>query len=73
MDRYFNLGKVRKNYTKNKCTLDAIAVAEFKKNGAPLNWCKYLLTEMVQPCEDVHDKAMYFIYGCLLVAFSMWK
>jgi hypothetical protein len=41
---YLIVGKVMKNYMKNECTLDAIAVVEFNKNGAPLNWCKYFLT-----------------------------
>jgi hypothetical protein len=45
---YLIAGKVMKNYTKNECTLDAIAVVEFTKNGAPLNWCQYLLTKMLQ-------------------------
>jgi hypothetical protein len=65
--------KVMQNYTRNECTLEVIIVAEFNKNSAPLNWCKYLLTEMLQECVDVHDKVRYFIYVYLLVAFSMWK
>jgi hypothetical protein len=42
-------------YTKGECTMDAIAVAEFRKNGAPMNWSKYMLTELFQACADVHD------------------
>jgi hypothetical protein len=53
--------------------LDAIAVAEFSKNGAPMNWCKYLLTELFQACVDAHDRPSYFIYGYLLITFTMWK
>jgi hypothetical protein len=38
--------KVMQNYTQNECMLDVIIVAEFNKHGAPLNWCKYLITEI---------------------------
>ena len=44
IDCYLILGKVMQKYTKGECTLDAIQVEEFNKNGAPMNWCKYLLT-----------------------------
>jgi hypothetical protein len=60
---YLIVRKVMWNYTRNECTLDVIIVAEFSKNGAPLNWCKYLLTKMLQACADAHDKAGYFIYN----------
>jgi hypothetical protein len=62
-----------KNYTKGECTLDAIAVEEFLKNGAKAELVMYLLTEMFQACEDVHDYTTYFIYGYLLIVFAMWK
>jgi hypothetical protein len=53
---YLIVGKVMRKYTKGECTLDAITVAEFNKNGTPMNWCKYLLTEMFQEaCADVHE------------------
>jgi hypothetical protein len=70
---YIITGKVMKNYTRGECTLDAIAVAEFVKNGTRMNWCQYLLTEMFQACVDVHDRMTYFIYGYLLISFAMWK
>jgi hypothetical protein len=44
---YIIVGKVMKNYSRGECTFNTIAVVEFSKNGAPLNWCKYLLTEML--------------------------
>lgn len=47
---YLIVGKVVKNYTKNECMLDAIMVAEFTKNGTPLNWCQYILIEVLQGC-----------------------
>jgi hypothetical protein len=56
MAYYLIIGKVLKNYTKGECTLDAIAVAEFTKKGAPLNWCKYMFIELFQACTDVHEK-----------------
>jgi hypothetical protein len=70
---YLISGKVMKNYTKGECTLDAITVAEFTKNGALMNWCKYFLTKLLQACMDAHENIGYFIYGYLLVSFSMWK
>jgi hypothetical protein len=62
-----------KNYTKGKCMLDAIFIIDFCKQGAPLNWCKYFLTEMLHDYADVHEKVGYFIYNYLLVTFTMWK
>jgi hypothetical protein len=47
--------KVMCKYMKEECTLDAITVEEFSKNGAPMNWCKYLLTKLFQACVDAHD------------------
>jgi hypothetical protein len=44
---YLIVGKLMWNYTKNKCTLYSIIIEEFSKNGASLNWCRYLLTEML--------------------------
>jgi hypothetical protein len=59
-----------KNYTKGECTLDAIVLVKFLKNGARMNWCQYLLTEMFQCCADVHNPTTYFIYGYLLISFE---
>jgi hypothetical protein len=73
MAYYLIMGKVMCKYTKGECTLDTIAMAEFNENGAPLNWYKYLLTELFQACADAHDQAKYFIYCSLLVTFAMWK
>jgi hypothetical protein len=70
---YLITGKVMKNFTRNKCTLDAIAVVEFTKNDTPMNWCQYLLQEMLQAYADIHERTTYFIYDYLLVTFAMWK
>jgi len=61
------------SYTRNECTLDVIFVVEFSKNGMPLNWCKYLLNELLQACAYAHEKSSYLSYGYLLVSLAMWK
>jgi hypothetical protein len=33
--------------------LDSIVLVEFRKNGVPLKWFKYLLIKMLQACTDV--------------------
>jgi hypothetical protein len=67
---YVIAGKVMKNYSRGECTLDTIAVVEFRKNGAPLNWCKYLLTEMLQACTMCmtrpHTSYMATCWSCSL-------
>jgi hypothetical protein len=52
-----------KKYSQGEYMLDAISMVEFYKVEAPLNWCKYLLTEMLQACTNVYERATYFIYN----------
>jgi len=70
---YRRADKFIKNYSRGECTLDAISIVEFYKQGAPLNLCKYLLIEMLQVCASMHELVAYFIHGYLLVAFTMSK
>jgi hypothetical protein len=52
--------KVMKNYSRGECTLDVSFIVEFCKQGAPLNWCKYFLTKMLQACIDMHEQSTWF-------------
>jgi hypothetical protein len=53
--------------------VDALLVAYLCVQGAKMIWCKYLMTEMLKAFEDMHEKSGFFIYGYLLIAFTMWK
>jgi hypothetical protein len=66
---YLILDKVMKNYSWGECMLDVISMAKFCKVGEPLNWCKYLLMEMLQACVNVHERATYFIYDLFVGHF----
>jgi hypothetical protein len=43
-------GKVMKNYSKGECTLGCFVSCHFCAQGAQMNWCKYLMNEMLQAC-----------------------
>jgi hypothetical protein len=62
-----------KNYSKGECTLDTISVVEFYKEGTQLNWCQYLLTEMLQACVDAHEMVHLFYLWIPVSFFFMWK
>lgn len=70
---YLIAGKTMRHYTKGKCTLDTISIAEHWVQGAKLNWCSFLLKELFDACEENHKRATSFIYGYLIIDFYMWK
>ena len=62
-----------RHYKKGECTLETISIAKHCVQGAKLNWCSFLLKELLDACEENYKRATSFIYGYLIVAFSMWK
>ena len=63
--------EVMRSYYKGECTLDALSY--FCAQGAVLNWCSFLLEELLISCEEAQEKGRTFTYGYLLVAFTMLK
>jgi hypothetical protein len=70
---YVISNKVMCSYYKGECTLDSLSVAYFCANGAVFNWCSYLLEEFLIACEEVQEKGDTFMYGYLLLYFTMLK
>jgi hypothetical protein len=48
-------------------------VADFCANGAVLNWCSYLLEELIITCEEFQEKGGTFTYRYFLLYFAMLK
>ena len=70
---YLISNKTMRHYMKGECTLDTISVTEHSLQGTQLNCCQFLLNELFEACEDNYKRATGFIYGYLIMAFSMWK
>jgi len=63
---YIIASKVMRSYYKGECTLDALSVVYFCANDTVLNWCSYMLEELLVACEEAQEKGGTFTYGYLL-------
>ena len=70
---YLIASKTMQHYTKGECTLDTISIVEHCTQGAKLNWCSFVLKELFAACEENYKRTTSFIYGYLILAFTMWK
>lgn len=41
--------------------------------SAQLNWCNFLLQELLEACEEIYKRATHLIYGYIVVSLAMWK
>jgi hypothetical protein len=69
---YLTIGKVMTNHSQGYCTLNALSVVDFYAEGAQLNWCKFMIIEMLHACVDMKERGRHFIFGYILVVFTMW-
>jgi len=61
------------HFSRNEHMLDTISVEEHCAEGAQLNWCMFLLNELLEACKDVFKKSTKFTYGYLVMTLTMWK
>jgi hypothetical protein len=60
---YIIANKVMISYYKEESTLDALSVIDVCTNGTVLNWCSYLLEQLLVACEEAQEKGGTFTYG----------
>jgi hypothetical protein len=73
MASYVITSKIMCSYYKGECTSNALSVAYFYANSVVFNSCSYLLEEFLITCEEVHENGRTFMYGYLLLDFTMLK
>lgn len=50
---YTIVGKLMQNFSRGECTLYTISVVKAYVQGMQLNWCRFLIHELYDACEDV--------------------
>ena len=56
-----------------ECSLETLSVAEFCIQRVHLNWCMFLMNELMAACTDAHATRAAFIYGYLFLTFAMFR
>ena len=59
----------------DQCTMGEIVLSELYTEGVHINWCQFLLNELLQDAIDVHEKGREFRYSwmLILISFIAWS
>ena len=67
--------KLLHNMCPDQCTAGEIALYKICTEGVHINWCQFLLNELLQDAIDAHEKGRAFHYSwmLILISFIAWS
>ena len=54
----------------DQCTMGAIAFTDLCASETQINWCQFLLNELIQDATDAQERGWAFHYSWLLILIS---